>query len=72
MYRYLLAHLFSNLTRINRDAARRSAGVFFVATIISGCGNKGDLYLPDDIATTYQASSSSIRSDQTLANQNKD
>ena len=67
MYRYLLAHLFSNLPRIDRQAAMRSAGIIFVAIVISGCGNKGDLYLPEDVSTTYQVSSN-----QTLANQNKD
>jgi predicted small lipoprotein YifL len=63
MYRYLLAHLFSNLSRISRRAAMQSAGIIFVATVISGCGNKGDLYLPEDVSTTYQTSGSSAQSD---------
>lgn len=77
MYRYLLAHLLSNLPRIDRQAVLRSAGVIFVAIIISGCGNKGDLYLPEDVSTTYQASNYQAPNYQTpkyqtLANQNKD
>jgi predicted small lipoprotein YifL len=62
MYRYLIAHLFSNLSRISRRAVMRSAGVAFVAIVISGCGNKGDLYLPEDVSTTYQALGSSKQS----------
>ena len=77
MYRYLLAHLLSNLPRIDRQAALPSAGVIFVAIIISGCGNKGDLYLPEDVSTTYQtynykAPNYQAPKYQTLANQNKD
>lgn len=72
MYRYLLAHLLSNLPRIDRQTVLRSAGVFFVAIIISGCGNKGDLYLPEDVSTTYQTSNYQAPKFQTLANQNKD
>jgi len=69
MYRYLLAHLFSNLPRINRGTAIRSASVIFVAIAMSGCGNKGDLYLPEDVSVTYQASGSSTQSYQTFSHQ---
>ena len=69
MYRYLLAHLFSNLPRINRGTAIRSASVIFVAIAMSGCGNKGDLYVPEDGSVTYQASGSSTQSYQTLSHQ---
>ena len=77
MYRYLLAHLFSNLPRIDRQTVLRSTGVIFVAVIISGCGNKGDLYLPEDVSTTYQTSNYQAPKYQapkyqTLANQNKE
>lgn len=77
MYRYLLAHLLSNLPRIDLQAVLRSAGVIFVAVIISGCGNKGDLYLPEDVSTTYQTSNYQAPKYQapkyqTLANQNKE
>jgi len=57
MYRYLLAHLLSNRPRINVGTTFRSASVILVAIAISGCGNKGDLYLPEDVSTTYQGSS---------------
>ena len=69
MYRYLLAYFFSNLPRINRGTAIRSAGVIFVAIAMSGCGNKGDLYLPEDVSVTYQASGSSTQSYQTFSHQ---
>ena len=57
MYRYLLAHLSSNRPRINVGTTFGSASVILVAIAISGCGNKGDLYLPEDVSTTYQGSS---------------
>jgi len=57
MYRYLLAHLLSNRPRINVGTTFGSASVILVAIAISGCGNKGDLYLPEDVSTTYQGSS---------------
>jgi predicted small lipoprotein YifL len=57
MYRYLLAHLLSNRPRINVGTTLGSASVILVAIAISGCGNKGDLYLPEDVSTTYQSSS---------------
>jgi predicted small lipoprotein YifL len=87
MYRYLLAHLLSNRPRINVGATFGSASVILVAIAISGCGNKGDLYLPEDVSTTYQSSSyeassyqaSSYKASnnqtsniQRLANHNKD
>jgi predicted small lipoprotein YifL len=55
MYSYLFARLCSHFSLINRPAAIRFAGVLFVATVLSGCGNKGDLYLPEDVAATYQS-----------------
>ncbi|MBT5104932.1 MAG: lipoprotein [Porticoccaceae bacterium] len=57
MHRYLLAHLLSNRPRINVGTTFGSASVILVAIAISGCGNKGDLYLPEDVSTTYQGSS---------------
>ena len=57
MYRYLHAHLLSNRPRINVGTTFGSASVILVAIAISGCGNKGDLYLPEDVSTTYQGSS---------------
>ena len=57
MYRYLLAHLLSNRPRINVGTTFGSASVILVAIAISGCGNKGDLYLPEDVSTTFQGSS---------------
>jgi predicted small lipoprotein YifL len=57
MYRYLLAHLLSNRPRINVGTTFGSANVILVAIAISGCGNKGNLYLPEDVSTTYQSSS---------------
>ena len=57
MYRYLLAHLLSNRPRINVGTTFGSPSVILVAIAISGCGNKGDLYLPEDVSTTYQGSS---------------
>jgi predicted small lipoprotein YifL len=87
MYRYLLAHLLSNRPRINVGTTFGSASVILVAIAISGCGNKGDLYLPEDVSTTYQGSSyksssykaSSYKASnnqtsniQRLANHNKD
>ena len=56
MYRYLLAQLFSKISLINRSAAIQTAVAIALATVLSGCGDKGDLYLPEDTATTYQAS----------------
>ena len=82
MYRYLLAHLLSNRPRINVGTTFGSASVILVAIAISGCGNKGDLYLPEDVSTTYQGSSYKSSSYQApsykasniqrLANHNKD
>jgi len=77
MYRYLLAHLLSNRPRINVGTTFGSASVILVAIAISGCGNKGDLYLPEDVSTTYQGSSYKASNNQTsniqrLANHNKD
>ncbi|MDG1495608.1 MAG: lipoprotein [Porticoccaceae bacterium] len=72
MYRHLLAQLFSYVSLINRGAATRCAGIIFVATFLSGCGNKGALYLPEDVATSYQKQTAQTPDNQLLANQNKD
>jgi predicted small lipoprotein YifL len=72
MYRYLLAQLFSYVSLINRGAATRCAGIIFVATILSGCGNKGVLYLPEDVAASYQKQAAKTPANQLLDNQNKD
>ncbi len=72
MYRHLLAHLFSHLSQISGSSAIRFAGVIVVATVLSGCGNKGALYVPEDAATSYQLQADRLQADPIQAHQNKD
>lgn len=59
MYRQLLPQI---LRKTGRSALAIATGVLLLAGLY-GCGNKGDLYLPEDTATTYRNTS------DTLANQ---
>jgi predicted small lipoprotein YifL len=82
MYRHLLAHLFSHLSRISGFSVIRFVGGILIATGLSGCGNKGALYVPEDAAISYrlqadqiqdsQIQDTQIRAYQLHANQNKD
>ena len=77
MYRHLLAHLFSHLSRSSGSSAIRFAGGIFITAVLSGCGNKGALYVPEDAATSYRLQAGQIQDTQTQesqlhANQNKD
>jgi len=72
MYRHLLAHLFSHLSQISESSAIRFVGVIFVATILSGCGNKGALYVPEDAATSYRLQADRLQASQLQAHQHKD
>ena len=49
MYRQLLPQI---LRKISLSLSTVAAVVLLIAGL-SGCGNKGDLYLPEDTATTY-------------------
>tara|TARA_B110000211_G_scaffold64926_1_gene74711 strand:- start:592 stop:810 length:219 start_codon:yes stop_codon:yes gene_type:complete len=72
MYRHLLAHLFSHLSQISGSSAIRFAGVIFVATVLSGCGNKGALYVPEDAAISYRLKADRLQTDPIQAHQHKD
>lgn len=69
MYRHLLAHLFSHLSRISGSSAIRFAGGILIATVLSGCGNKGALYVPEDPATSYRLQADQIDASQLRASQ---
>jgi predicted small lipoprotein YifL len=72
MYRHLLAHLFSHLSRIIGSSVIRFAGGILIAMVLSGCGNKGALYVPEDAATSYRLQADQTQASQLHANQNKD
>jgi predicted small lipoprotein YifL len=59
MYRQLLPKI---LRKISRSALSIATAVLLLAGLY-GCGNKGDLYLPEDTATTFGNTT------DTLANQ---
>ena len=42
------------------SAAFKVATAFLMLASLYGCGNKGDLYLPEDTATTFRSSSSTL------------
>jgi predicted small lipoprotein YifL len=56
MYRQLLPQI---LRKFTLSSSTIVAATLLVAGL-SGCGNKGDLYLPEDTATTYRTLDSSL------------
>lgn len=55
----MFRQLFPQPVRKFISAAFAVATAFFMLASLYGCGNKGDLYLPEDSATTYRSLSSS-------------
>ncbi len=60
MYRQLLPQA---LQKTCRTAAAFAIAVLLLAGLY-GCGNKGDLYLPEDTATTYRNPTDTLANEQ--------
>jgi predicted small lipoprotein YifL len=60
MYRQLLPQI---LRKISCSALTIVTAVLLLASLY-GCGNKGDLYLPEDTATTYRNLTDTLHSEQ--------
>jgi predicted small lipoprotein YifL len=60
MYRQLLTQI---LQKISQSATAIATAVLLL-TSLYGCGNKGDLYLPEDTATTYRNLTDTLQSEQ--------
>ena len=56
MYRQILPHMLRKISL--------SALAVLMLTSLYGCGNKGDLYLPEDTATTYRNLADTLHSEQ--------
>jgi predicted small lipoprotein YifL len=56
MYRQILPQMLRKISL--------SALAVLMLTSLYGCGNKGDLYLPEDTATTYRNLTDTLHSEQ--------
>ena len=56
MYRQLLPQPARKII----SAAFKVATAVFMLSSLYGCGNKGDLYLPEDTAATFRSASDTI------------
>jgi len=64
MYQALLAPPNEKKSSSERVKILQLAGVITLVVAASGCGNRGDLYLPEDTATTYQATTHQTTGEQ--------
>lgn len=55
MYQTLLAPPNEKKSSVKRVKTLQFVSAITLVLAASGCGNRGDLYLPEDTATTYQA-----------------
>ena len=60
MYRQLRPQQVQKAVARFVSALAAVATVSLVLASLSGCGNKGDLYLPEDTAATFRSTSNTI------------